>query len=96
MPSLRFSEWICYHETMKERVFTIEAARAAKNKVMDLIAGVGQVNGVGITRVGDSYAVKINLSEQPAGGVQLPPEMDGVPIVVEVVGKISKRPLPGK
>ena len=96
MPFLKFSEWICYHEAMKQPIFTIEAARAAKNKVMELISGVGQVNGVGITRVGDSYAVKLNLSEQPAGGVELPPEMDGVPIVVEVVGKISKRPLPGK
>src|SRR5437773_11846723 len=92
MPFLKFSEWICYHEAMKQPVFTIEPARAAKNRVMELISGVGQVNGVGITRVRDSYAVKINPSEQPPAGVEVPAEMGGVPIVHDVVRKYSKRP----
>ncbi len=69
----------------------IEKARAAKAKFLGRFAGLTQLNGVGITRVGGGFGVKVNLSEKPASGTELPQDIDGVPIVVELVGKISKR-----
>jgi len=72
----------------------LNRARLAKAKALSLFTDLGQVNGVGITRVGNGYGLKINLSERPAEGIELPDEVDGVPILVEFVGAISKRPLP--
>jgi hypothetical protein len=70
---------------------TLDAARAAKSKAQQILAGLATVNGVGITRVGQGYGVKVNLSERPPDGLQLPDEVDGVPVIIEVVGRISKR-----
>ncbi|MBI2431561.1 MAG: hypothetical protein HYV26_01675 [Candidatus Hydrogenedentes bacterium] len=70
---------------------SIDKARAAKPRVQDLLRGVPQLAGVGITRVEKGYGVKVNLSAEPAAGVQVPTEVDGVPVRVEVVGRISKR-----
>jgi hypothetical protein len=69
----------------------LEKARAAKIKFLDRFAGVSDLNGVGIARVGTGFGVKVNLSKKPASGTELPQDIDGVPIVVEVVGEISKR-----
>jgi hypothetical protein len=44
---------------------------------------------VGITRLGDGYALKLNVAAEAAPG--LPTELDGVPVIVEVVGRITKR-----
>jgi hypothetical protein len=52
---------------------------------------LADVVGVGITRHGDGYAVKVNLRHPPAAGVDLPKDIDGVPVQVEVVGSITKR-----
>ena len=71
----------------------IDKARAAKAKALSLFSGLAQVNGVGITGVGEGYGVKVNLAEPPAEGVHLPDEIDGVPVVVELVGPITKREL---
>ena len=67
----------------------LEAARAAKSKAKALFDGIGQVCGVGITRREGVYAVKVNLEEEPAAAV--PTMVDGVPIVVRVIGKIRKQ-----
>ena len=69
---------------------TLESARAAKPAVQKVFAALGEVVGVGITRVGDGYGVKVNLRAAPAAGVELPAEVDGVPVRVEVVGAIRK------
>jgi len=75
----------------------IEKARAAKKKVFSLFADLVQVTDVGITRVDEGYGLKVNLGEQPPEGVQLPQQVDGVPVLIEVVGRIVKRGLePGK
>jgi hypothetical protein len=37
------------------------------------------------------YALKINLTSEPHQDVILPDEVEGVPVRVEVVGKIRKR-----
>jgi len=71
----------------------IERARAAKDAVLSRLGGLAQVNGVGITRVGQGYGVKVNLAAHPDPGTELPEEIDGVPVVTELVGRISKRDL---
>jgi hypothetical protein len=69
----------------------LEAARAAKGKARTVFARYGHVNGVGITRKGDDYAVKVNLSSDPDAPCEYPEEIDGVPVVVHVVGPIHKQ-----
>ena len=67
---------------------TLDEVRAAKAKVLRQLKGIAQVVGVGITRVDGVYAVKVNLSE---AGVDLPTQIDGVPLRVEVTGPIRAR-----
>jgi hypothetical protein len=68
-----------------------ERARAAKSKVKSLLPKGVRVNGLGLTQVGDDYAVKLNLESPLRPGVELPASIDGVPLVVEHVGPIAKR-----
>ena len=63
---------------------SIEQARDVKQKAGDLARAAAAVAGVGLTRVGNSYAIKINLREPTAK--KLPQQLDGVPIVYEVTG----------
>jgi hypothetical protein len=72
------------------KVATLSEARAAKEKLLRTVAKRREVNGVGITRAQRGYAIKLNLSEDVPGN-DLPSEVDGVPVRVEVVGSISKR-----
>lgn len=68
---------------------TLEQARAAKSKAESMLSRNRRVNGVGLTRRGRGWCVKVNLSG--ATRANLPTEIDGVPIQVEQVGKVSKR-----
>ena len=68
---------------------TLEEARAAKAKAVELLAALPVV-GVGITRIGDGYGLKVNLSENVAANA-VPAQVTGVPIRTEVVGEIRKR-----
>jgi hypothetical protein len=70
---------------------TLEQARAAKSAAASLFTKIGKVVGVGITRIGSGYGVKVNLSATPRAVGSVPDEVDGVPIQVEVVGDIRKR-----
>ena len=70
---------------------TLDQARSAKPRAMAAFSPLAEVVGVGITRHGDGYAIKVNLRHPPAPGVELPKEIDGVPVQVEVVGSIVKR-----
>jgi hypothetical protein len=73
---------------------SIQEARIAKVKVKDLLAR--RVNlqrvlaGIGIGRVGDDYAVRINVSELVPDG-DIPHSVDGVPVELVNVGTIQKR-----
>jgi hypothetical protein len=69
---------------------TLSEARAAKEKLLRTVAKRREVNGVGITRAQRGYAIKLNLSEEVLDN-DLPTEVDGVQVRVEVVGSISKR-----
>lgn len=58
---------------------------------MKLFERLGMNVAVGITRVGDNYAVKVNVGEPPPPDVKIPTEVDGVPIKFEVTGSIRPR-----
>jgi hypothetical protein len=75
-------------ETRTMNHATLDQARAAKTKALAALAHDRSVVGVGITRIGEGYGVKVNLD---APGADLPEDVDGVPIRVEVVGPIQKR-----
>jgi hypothetical protein len=67
---------------------TLDEARAAKDKAKELFtANVG----VGITRIGDGYAVKVNLRNPIPDNASMPKSIDGVPVQFEVVGEIHKQ-----
>lgn len=68
---------------------TLEQARAAKTKAATLLAALPVV-GIGLTRIGAGYGLKVNLSESAADNT-VPLHVDGVPIKTEVVGEIRKR-----
>lgn len=70
---------------------SLEEARAAKARALETFGCLAAVVGVGITRVGEGYGLKVNLAEPPAGDVTLPAHVDGVPIRVEITGPVKKR-----
>ena len=70
---------------------TLEQARAAKESAKELLASLPGVVGLGITKVGEDYALKVNLTEALPAGVTPPQHIDGVPLHLEIVGKIVKR-----
>lgn len=70
---------------------SIDQARNAKESAKTILADLPGVVGVGLTKIGDDYALKINLREELPKGVSVPKEIAGVPVRVEVVGSIHKR-----
>jgi hypothetical protein len=74
---------------MVEKQVSLERARAAKTKAKRRLGAAFEVVGVGLTRVGGRPAVKVNLAQPPAG-VTMPTQIDGVPLVFEVVGRIRR------
>lgn len=70
---------------------TREKAQAAKEEAMEVFSRLADVVGIGITRVGLDYAIKVNLGAPAASHVRLPSQIQGVPVKVEVVGGIRPR-----
>jgi hypothetical protein len=56
-----------------------------------LLTSLPGVVGVGITKLGDDYAIKVNLREPLPTGVSVPERIGDVPVCLDVVGKITKR-----
>jgi diaminopimelate decarboxylase len=71
---------------------SLESARAAKKRAFDLFSKLGDVVGIGLTKIDDGYGLKINFSSPPNDPAAVPDDVDGVPVKVEVVGAIRKRP----
>jgi hypothetical protein len=69
----------------------LDRARAAKARAHAVFSKLGEVVGVGITTIGSEYGLKINLATPPKTSTELPTEVDGVPVRVEVVGRIRKQ-----
>jgi hypothetical protein len=67
----------------------LEQARAVKARLRTELAGHHGVRGVGLVRVRHGYAVRVSL--ESTDDDDLPPDVDGVPIRVAVVGAITPR-----
>jgi hypothetical protein len=72
---------------------SLEEVRAAKPHAARKFKKLGALVGVGISRQGNGYGLKINLSRPPRRGQAVPTEIKGVPIEISIVGTIRKRPL---
>ena len=70
---------------------SIAQARLAKPKARAAVEVCVGVVGVGLTKIGDSYAIKVNL-RHPLAQADLPQTIDGVRVIYEVVGPVSLRP----
>jgi len=70
---------------------SLEQARAAKQSAKALLAALPGVVGVGITKIGEDYALKVNLREPLPEDVSAPERIGNVLVRVEVVGRIVKR-----
>lgn len=70
----------------------LASARAAKARAAAVFEKLGDVVGIGLTRIDGTYGVKVNLSAPPRDAASLPDQIDGVPVKVEIVGTIRKRP----
>jgi hypothetical protein len=66
-------------------VITLDAAKAARDKVVGLLSGAPDVTGVGVVRTGDGYGVRVNLRNTQR---TLPREVDGVPVSTRVTGSV--------
>lgn len=71
---------------------SLQLARDAKAKALAVFTEIAGPAAVGITRIGDRYGLKVNLVEPVPQHVALPESVDGVPVRVEVTGRIVKRP----
>ncbi|TWU02393.1 hypothetical protein [Stieleria varia] len=69
----------------------LQKAREAKKKAVELYGGWKAVNGIGISSSNGDYAIKINLETELDGEQKISREIDGVPVVTKMVGKISKQ-----
>ncbi|MEJ7591582.1 MAG: hypothetical protein WKF77_08535 [Planctomycetaceae bacterium] len=69
----------------------LQRARAAKGVAEQVFSKLLGEVAIGITRIGGAYALKINVTEAPADTLKLPNSVEGVPVQVEVTGKIRKR-----
>jgi hypothetical protein len=70
---------------------SLEQARAAKEAAKAILASLPGVVGVGITRIGEDYALKVNLREPLPADVSAPTRIGDVLVRVEIVGRITKR-----
>jgi hypothetical protein len=74
---------------------TIIEARRAKEKVKALVAAnlllKNALAGIGIGTSDSGYVVKINFANEVAERRSLPRTLDGVPLLISIVGRVSKR-----
>lgn len=73
---------------------SLDQARAAKAKLSRILGKSVDVVGVGIAKRESGYVLKVNVGRMPEGQT-LPSEVDGVPVVFEVVGAIRSGSLFG-
>ena len=66
------------------------AARAARSTLAGRLAAEPGVVGIGLARRESGYVVKVDLADA-ATAARVPPDVDGVRVVTEVIGVV--RPL---
>ena len=69
----------------------LDCARAAKNLAKAALAAIPGIVGIGITKIGKGYGLKVNLRSKLPPGIEVPKTIGGVPVQVEIVGTIRKR-----
>ncbi len=67
---------------------TFEQACAAQTVALQMLRQLAPKAAVGITRLGDDYGLKVNLREPVRDGVNVPTQINGVPVRVHVTGEI--------
>ena len=70
---------------------TLAQARAAKESAKEELAALPGVSGVGISKIGDDYVLKVNLREPLPPGISAPQRIGDVVVQLEVVGRTVKR-----
>lgn len=74
---------------------TLTEVRAAKQQAWEIFGRVAKVSGVGIRRhTNGDYVLKVNLTRRPSGDQQLPDNILGVPVEVDIVGPARSQPVP--
>jgi hypothetical protein len=63
----------------------------AKRRAAEAFGAHGRVVGVGVTRQDGRPALKVNFEKKPKRAKQMPRTIDGLPVVVAVVGDIKKQ-----
>ncbi|MEP7027653.1 MAG: hypothetical protein ABI960_03570 [Candidatus Eisenbacteria bacterium] len=67
------------------------AHAAARRAARAAFSAHGTVAGVGMTRVDGQPAIKVNFTAPPRARVRMPKHIQGLPVVVAVVGEIKKQ-----
>lgn len=70
---------------------SLEEARSAKKVAQVAFERLGKIAGIGITRSGEGYGLKVNVLRGFPSNQETPKEIQGVPVRIEVVGPIKKR-----
>lgn len=65
---------------------TYREAEAAQEVASAILGDDDNVAGIGVARANGGFGVRVNL-ESPGSG--LPPEINGVPVLIRVVGRIE-------
>lgn len=68
---------------------SLDQARKARDALSRKLEGLEGLVGIGITKSGEDYAVKVNVDSLPEKPI--PESIAGVAVKLEVVGKIRKR-----
>jgi hypothetical protein len=67
----------------------MSTARRAQRRLRAQLAGRTGICGVGLARKGDGYAIRVNVVDT---SVDVPAEVDGLPVDVCVTGPLSALP----
>ena len=67
------------------------AVRRAKAQFAKIVSPEVQVAGIGIALSGDGPALKVNLHQMPEDRALLPETVEGVRVIYDVVGPVTKR-----
>jgi hypothetical protein len=70
------------------RPATFVAAESAKNTLANVLRDLPELRGIGIAVLDDGFGVKVNLTREVAAGT-VPNDVDGVPVVVSVIGTVE-------
>jgi hypothetical protein len=71
---------------------SLQEARAAKERTKELFRRVAPdaAVGIGITKLDGGYGVRVNLRQELSPDLELPGDVDGVPVRFEVTGPARK------